>query len=362
MPTVTEAFRTGRLSYSKVRLPKEEAAVVLSAMDTARDQFGPPPAKPDQTLDEVTAAPMYGRADALVDVARSFTNWAPADRSGEDHHLVVVHVDADLLTDLPAGKESKDVPAGTSQAQGAVCHIQGVGSVEPATAQRLACDSTLLGALTNSDGEVLHLGRTRRLVSKAQRRALTIRDQMCRYPGCAQTRHLDAPPCDPVGGWRTDRPGQLDPAVPLASHRCPRRRNHHRSRGRRVAVHLPDGSEPRPWQTADTLADLLTAHARKAAETIAAVDRFDHPAARTIRPRWAGEPFSVHDCVRRSSPSGYLNRRGRAKTNNKPPSRQDLPSDSRLRRQPGHGQAVKPPAGRRPCATVISMYRTGLLS
>lgn len=71
---------------------------------------------------------------------------------------------------------------------------------------------------------------------------------------------------------------------------------------------LPDGSEPRPWQTADTLADLLTANARKAAETIAAVDRFDHPAARTIRPRWAGEPFSVHDCVRRSSPSGYLNR------------------------------------------------------
>jgi hypothetical protein len=39
---------------------------------------------------------------------------------------------------------------------------------------------TLLGAITTADGDVLHLGRTRRLVSKAQRRALTIRDRMCR--------------------------------------------------------------------------------------------------------------------------------------------------------------------------------------
>jgi hypothetical protein len=60
---------------------------------------------------------------------------------------------------------------------------------------------------------------------------------------------------------------------------------------------LPDGTEPRPWQTADTLTDLLAAHARRTAAIIDGVDRFDHPDARTIRPRWAGEPFSVHDCV-----------------------------------------------------------------
>jgi len=27
------------------------------------------------------------------------------------------------------------------------------------------------------------------------------------------------------------------------------------------------------------------------------VDRFQHPGARTIRPRWAGENFDVHACV-----------------------------------------------------------------
>ena len=60
---------------------------------------------------------------------------------------------------------------------------------------------------------------------------------------------------------------------------------------------LPDGTDPRSWQTADTLAELLTAHARRTAAAIEGVDRFDHPAAATIRPRWTGEPFNIHDCV-----------------------------------------------------------------
>ena len=52
---------------------------------------------------------------------------------------------------------------------------------------------------------MLALGRTRRLVSKALRRALMIRDMMCRYPGCHQIRHLDAHHVIPwIRGGRTD--------------------------------------------------------------------------------------------------------------------------------------------------------------
>lgn len=60
---------------------------------------------------------------------------------------------------------------------------------------------------------------------------------------------------------------------------------------------LPDGSQHRPWHTSEALADLLTAHAAKTTSMIGGVDRFDHPDARTIRPRWTGETFSVHGCV-----------------------------------------------------------------
>ena len=49
-------------------------------------------------------------------------------------------------------------------------------------------------------------GRTKRLVSTAQRRALMIRDHgMCQYPGCHQTRHLKAHHLIPwILGGRTD--------------------------------------------------------------------------------------------------------------------------------------------------------------
>ena len=89
-------------------------------------------------------------------MARVFLNTAPEDRSGEDRTRVVVHVSAENLG---------DVPAGTSNTSEAVCHIEGVGSIEPATAQKHACDAPLLGAVVDSHGDVLAMGRTRRLVT-----------------------------------------------------------------------------------------------------------------------------------------------------------------------------------------------------
>ena len=119
----------------RARLPKEEAALLLAAINAAKDQFGPPPPKPDPCgAAEQQSAPgvgVYSNADALVDVARGFLNTAPEDRSGEDRTMVVVHVSAENL-----GRTVPNVPAGTPQPAEAVCHIDGVGSVEPATAQK----------------------------------------------------------------------------------------------------------------------------------------------------------------------------------------------------------------------------------
>jgi hypothetical protein len=161
----------------------------------------------------------------LLDAARVFLNTAPQDRSGEDRTLVVVHVSADNLGRVPAGSQepavlraepveaqSTDgaciggVPAGTSQPAEAVCQIENVGSIETATAQRLACDNPVLGAVVDKHGRVLALGRPKRLVSTGQRRALMIRDHgMCQYPSCHQTRHLKAHHLIPwIMGGRTD--------------------------------------------------------------------------------------------------------------------------------------------------------------
>jgi hypothetical protein len=52
--------------------------------------------------------------------------------------------------------------------------------------RRLACDAELIPAVLGSQGEVLDLGQTRRLVSAAQWRALVARDRHCAFPGCTR--------------------------------------------------------------------------------------------------------------------------------------------------------------------------------
>ncbi|MCE3277796.1 MAG: hypothetical protein K0R13_3651 [Propionibacteriaceae bacterium] len=218
----------------QARLPKDEAALVIAAIRTAKDQFGPPLAKPNQCGDaqqEATSGVgVYSNVDGLLDVARGFstrlrrivpvrtapwwwcTSWRrtwpetfPQERLRQLRLIGSVSAETSTTPECDG-----NVLAVTPAA--AVCHIAGVGSVEPATAQRHAWDSALLGAVIDKHGKVLALGRTRRLVSKAQRRALLIRDQMCRYRGCHQTRHLKAHRVVPwILGGRTDLDKSLLP-------------------------------------------------------------------------------------------------------------------------------------------------------
>ena len=299
------------------RLPKDEAALVIAAIDTAKDQFGPPPAKPDPCRDAAqvpaSGVGVYSSADALLDVARGFLDTAPQDRSGEDRTLVVVQVSAEQLGDVSAGTPPAvrrccsrvrprrwNVPAGTAQPAEAVCHIARVGSVEAATAQRHACDSPLLGVIVDAHGGVLALGRTRRLVSRAQRRALLLRDKMCRYPGCHQTRHLKAHHVVPwAAGGRTD----LDNLILL----CQWHHTAVHEGGVTIAADAdgwvftkPDGRPCDDWVDDDNLARHLAfaLHQRQHQQAqLAVVDSFQHPDAATIRPRWTGEPFDLHACV-----------------------------------------------------------------
>jgi hypothetical protein len=51
-------------------------------------------------------------------------------------------------------------------------------------ARRLACNADLIPAVLGTDSEVLDLGRTSRLFTRAQRKALRLRDHTCRAEGC----------------------------------------------------------------------------------------------------------------------------------------------------------------------------------
>jgi hypothetical protein len=63
--------------------------------------------------------------------------------------------------------------------------------VSPETAQRLACDATVLPVVLDNAGDVLRLGRTTRTWTTAQRRAAWTRDHgRCTYPRCRR------PPAD----------------------------------------------------------------------------------------------------------------------------------------------------------------------
>lgn len=67
-----------------------------------------------------------------------------------------------------------------------------MGPLEARTAERLACTGKVAVTITDAGGEILHLGRSRRLATRGQRRALRLRDTVCSFPGCHQSRHLDA--------------------------------------------------------------------------------------------------------------------------------------------------------------------------
>jgi len=299
----------------RLRLPKEDAAILLAALNAAKEHYGTPP-EPDTgssgTAPKTDTTPAYTSADPLLDIARVFTRTAPDDRSGEDRNLVVVHVHADQLT------SSESVPAGTSehrpeQPPDPTCHLQGVGGIEPDTARKLACDTDLLGAILDRHRGVLALGRTRRLVTRALRRALMIRDHgMCQFTGCHQTHHLKA---HHLIHWADGGPTDLDNLILLcqfhhtAVHEGQltiRRTTASPSAATTWEFVMPDGKPHRDWYTAEGLLTFLNQHAdRTRAEQqqserstmITNVTGFHHPDAQRIQPRWRGERYDRHEAV-----------------------------------------------------------------
>jgi len=130
--------------------------------------------------DERTTA--QRRVDGLRELVAAVlaSGRLPADGGVRPHLTVTLSVDA-----LERARAGVGVSAGV--ATGTVAHLEGFGPIGPALAGYLACVGDLTPVVTASEGAgVLDVGRTRRLATARQRRAVSTHQRgRCAAPGCA---------------------------------------------------------------------------------------------------------------------------------------------------------------------------------
>ena len=315
----------------EARLRPEEAAVVLQALDVARRQaWGTRTARPaDSSVPEISAEtspaaraadrgtaheppPALSRADALIAVAESWLSSVAA--SDEDHVSaglpveLVVHVDHAALAGEAHGEfDHRRTPNTGADVAAPAAHatLADGTPLALATARRLACDASVVLVDPSREAAVegnLPSRRTRR-ISPRLRRALRLRDDGCRFPGCTN-RLTDA---HHLVAWSDGGATNLGNLLSLC-------RRHHRfvhEHGYRVitedpgkprfhdadgrAVPLADEQLRTPLgrdsyaagTTPDALATLRAGHAARGVE----ID------ATTAFPRWDGTPLDAHLAV-----------------------------------------------------------------
>ena len=188
------------------RLPAEEGALVVAALEAVRERLDAERRAVEEEGHLVDPEPRAARrADALVALAEDRAAHERTASSGGDRCQVVVHVDAEALAPL------------ADPAPGARCETEAGVAVSRAALRRMCCDASLV-AISERDGATLSIGRKRRSVPPAIRRALRSRDRSCRFPGCCETRHVDAHHIQP---WADGGATSLENLVTLC-------RYHHR--------------------------------------------------------------------------------------------------------------------------------------
>ena len=147
--------------------PTWTAAELDASAETSPDLPGEP-----QTTDRLAQR----RADALARIAESYLKSGEKDLSAPERQQIVVHVDVQTLKNSTAGR----------------CELEDGPSLSAETVRRLACDASLMTVIEDEEGEPLSVGRKTRAISPALRRLLNARDRGCRFPGCPNTRYVDA--------------------------------------------------------------------------------------------------------------------------------------------------------------------------
>ena len=97
----------------------------------------------------------------------------------------------------------------------AEAELESGARVSAETSRRLACDCGVVNWHEDEDGSALNVGRKTRSIPLAIRRALQRRDQGCRFPGCTAHRFVDA---HHVHHWADGGETKMDNLVLLCRH------------------------------------------------------------------------------------------------------------------------------------------------
>ncbi|MGB4246183.1 MAG: DUF222 domain-containing protein, partial [Pseudohongiellaceae bacterium] len=198
----------------RARLVAEEGATFVNVLNAMVSAMNPPPGS-DGVLSQNVSQKTFPqkRADALVAMAeqatRSVQEDGPQPLVCAEKAQVVVHVER---------SEVREDSAQVLQHSDSECSIECAGSrvhVSPLTARRMSCDSTVQSMLQDFRGNVLDVGRRTRTISPALRRALMSRDEGCIFPGCCESRFVDA---HHVQHWCDGGKTSLDNLVLLCRH------------------------------------------------------------------------------------------------------------------------------------------------
>lgn len=100
---------------------------------------------------------------------------------GGDATTMIITIPFSSLTSELGAAEILGAGTIPSDAHGDPCAGETMTAAE---ARRLACNAHLIPAVLGGESEILDLGRSQRLFSAAQRRALLLRDRTCRAEGC----------------------------------------------------------------------------------------------------------------------------------------------------------------------------------
>jgi hypothetical protein len=261
LPKVSEAFRSGEVSYSKVRAitrvakpESEEYLLMIARHGTAHHveslvrgfrrakKLNDPEIAEEQVRrrcfdyhwDDDGSLMFRGRLPAEVGAMLMKALKKAVDRADAESDVTAETRDpvAARRADAVAGLAESYLANGPGESSSAeryqvMVHVTaetsgiGAGTIEDGpgvtaeTSKRLCCDASISKLLENEKGEPTSIGRRSRVIPPPMRRALQARDKQCRFPGCTHSHFIDG---HHVHHWSDGGETGLDNLVLLCRH------------------------------------------------------------------------------------------------------------------------------------------------